>query len=108
MGIEPELIYFDGDKSGNDIDVAHKLFSSAIISGDDWNWGIFDDYPIHRSVKKFSADHNFVIRVNRAKWMLVSETELVIDFVNKVDSLLKDIVRAMKNFIKPFDSEVIC
>ena len=107
LGIEPDLFYFDNDKTGGDVSVAHELFPSATLSGDDWNWGIAEGYPIREPVKRFAAKHQFTLHLNRATWLLDRKAKSPTDYFNGTISCLKDMARAAKSFSKPSHSEVI-
>src|SRR4029450_1612329 len=39
FGIQPDVIYLDADKSGRELEICHRLFPKAILTGDDWFMG---------------------------------------------------------------------
>lgn len=100
LGIQPDLIYFDSDKTGKDIEVAHQLFPDAILTGDDWTWGIEQKYPIRVAVRTFAKDHGYHLVFNRATWALTrAPLKLSERIFNKV-SLVRDFVRALRRLVK--------
>ena len=38
LGVAPDLVYLDSDKSGVELEVCHELFPDAILCGDDWTY----------------------------------------------------------------------
>lgn len=101
LGIVPDLIYFDSDKTGKDIEIAHKLFPSALLTGDDWTWGngaIWRDkgYPIRKAVKEFARKHGYFLRTNRATWTLDQTGYSLTDYINSAVEVARD----FKQFIR--------
>ena len=70
IGVIPDLIFLDNDKTGNELDVAHELFPAAVLTGDDWTWGKDEDYPIQKSVKAFCLKHNYTYRHRDCTWVI--------------------------------------
>jgi len=99
IGIEPDLLYFDSDKVGDDIKIAHSLFPNAIIAGDDWTWGINDGYPIRNAVKEFIKENNYNVVSDKATWV-IKKTKL--NFKEKfynTSNKMRDLLRIIKNLI---------
>ncbi len=70
--IEPQLIYIDALKSEDDLWVAHQLFPSAILCGDDWTWR--DDegrYRMREHVERFVAEKGWEVRSQDATWVVL-------------------------------------
>lgn len=78
-GVSPELIYLDADKSGRELEVCHRLFPQATISGDDWWWGVDrwwhpdDGYRIRRPVREFCQRHGHYLKTDRHTWLIDRE-----------------------------------
>ncbi|MGI0501039.1 class I SAM-dependent methyltransferase [Limnospira platensis] len=70
LGVKPELIYFDSNKTLDYIDVCWQLFPNAILSGDDWTWGANQGFPVQNKVNDFCQRHGFSVQVKSATWML--------------------------------------
>ena len=76
LGLEPDLIYLDADKSGVEIEICHQLFPTAVITGDDWWWGTDfiwkpdAGYPIRKPVKQFCRRHGRFLRTNLHTWVI--------------------------------------
>lgn len=70
IGVMPDLIFFDSDKTGDDLDVAHELFPNAVLTGDDWTWVKDGDYPIRKAVKAFCLKHNYTYRHYACTWVI--------------------------------------
>lgn len=97
LAIQPDLIYFDSDKSGADIEVAYQLFPDAILTGDDWTWGIETGYPIRKAVKAFINKHNeYRIICDRATWVLTKGPIVWKEKINMIVGLAGDLRRMIK------------
>lgn len=70
LGIIPDLIFFDSDKSGKDLKVAHELFPNAVLTGDDWTWGEKGNYPIRHAVQSFCNQNGYNYKVKHATWLI--------------------------------------
>jgi len=76
IGVVPDLIYLDSDKTGLEIEICHRLFPNAIISGEDWWWGTDrwrdpdDGYPIRKPVREFCRQHNFYLKTKSHTWLI--------------------------------------
>lgn len=76
LGLQPDLIYLDADKSGREIEICHQLFPAAIISGDDWWWGTDllwrpdEGYPIRVPVQQFCRRHRQFLKTNLHTWVI--------------------------------------
>jgi hypothetical protein len=46
LGLRPDLVYLDTDKTGQEISLCEALFPEALISGDDWYWQDGRQFPI--------------------------------------------------------------
>lgn len=74
IGLRPDLIYLDSDKLGNEIELCHRLFPSAIMTGDDWGWtNESGEYAIRKPVKEFCRTHDRYLRVENATWVIDTE-----------------------------------
>jgi hypothetical protein len=103
LGIRPDLIYFDSDKEGKDIEVAHQLFPDAILTGDDWTWGREEGYPIRGSVRAFARDHGYQLVSSRSTWALVQDPLKFSERMYNATSFAEDLARASslgRNFTK--------
>ena len=70
-GIQPQLIYIDALKSEEDLRVAHDLFPSSILCGDDWNWPDEDGrFRMREYVERFAEEKGFPIEAEGATWLL--------------------------------------
>jgi hypothetical protein len=99
LGIRPDLVYFDSNKTGEDIEVAHKLFPGAILTGDDWTWGLEQGYPIREPVRAFASKYNYRIVSSRATWVLVQEPLKMSENINNLASIVRDCYRTLKKFV---------
>lgn len=69
-GIEPDVIYIDCDKKPDELEVSHKLWPDAHITGDDWHWSRTRGYPMRRVVEDFAQQHGFQVTADHATWIL--------------------------------------
>lgn len=100
LNLKPDLMYFDAEKDGMDIEVAHKLFPDAIIAGDDWTWGIDEGYPIRKAVRSFIKKYKYNVATNKATW-IIKKTNL--NFKDRFYNLLnnaRDLARKFKSYFK--------
>ena len=72
-GVVPDLMYFDNDKTLEDLNVAHELFPNAILSGDDWRWGADQGFPVQKAVNDFCKRMGFEVEARRATWVLTKK-----------------------------------
>ena len=78
-GVRPDLVYLDGDKTGHEIEVCHRLFPQAVLTGDDWFCGIDqfwqpdEGYPIRKSVREFCRNHHHQLLVDKSTWVISRE-----------------------------------
>ena len=99
LGVEPDLVFFDSNKTGEDIEVVHQLFPRAILTGDDWTWGLEHGYPIRESVRAFADNHGFNIVFDRATWVLLNRPLKFTEIVTNLMSFARDIARAVRDFV---------
>ena len=101
LDIQPDLIYFDSDKIGADIEIAYQLFPDAILTGDDWTWGIEQGYPIRKAVRAFAKDHHgYHIVSNRATWVLSQAPLKLTERLYITTTFARDFVRALRRLVK--------
>jgi hypothetical protein len=70
LGVIPDLVYLDSDKSGVELELCHELFPSAILCGDDWTYGADEGYPIRQPVREFCRRHGRYVRTKMATWII--------------------------------------
>lgn len=79
LGVQPDLVYLDGDKSGRELEVCHELFPNAILTGDDWFmgtdrfWNNDAGYPIRKPVRDFCQRHDRRLVVDKSTWMITAD-----------------------------------
>lgn len=69
-GVEPDVIYIDCDKKPDELEVSHKLWPNAHITGDDWHWSRTKGYPMRQVVNAFAEKHGFEVEAEWATWIL--------------------------------------
>jgi len=80
-GVQPDLIYLDGDKSGAELTLAQSLFPSALLAGDDWYFigaepkglATDEDYPIRKPVYAACANGDRYLLIDRSTWVILDE-----------------------------------
>ena len=70
MGIAPDVIYIDCNKKPDELEVSHKLWPDAHITGDDWHWSRTKGYPMRQIVYAFAEKNGFTVEAERATWVL--------------------------------------
>jgi hypothetical protein len=80
LGIQPDLIYLDADKTGRELEVCDRLFPGAILTGDDWFmgtdrfWSQPEDYPIRKPVLEFCRQRERHLLVDDMTWVISPES----------------------------------
>lgn len=69
--IEPDMIYIDAFKTGEDLRVAYEHFPNAILCGDDWLWpDETGKMVMQEAVKAFAEEHGMTVEDRRQSWIL--------------------------------------
>lgn len=69
-GVQPDAVYIDANKVGDDLRSAHQLWPNARLCGDDWTWGADQGYPMQTAVKEFVKDVGQRVEDRRATWLI--------------------------------------
>lgn len=78
-GVEPDIIFLDAMKTGEEIPVALNLWPDCLITGDDWTWQDDDGRnPIRSAVLEFVSDGAFCVAARRATWILESNDRQIL------------------------------
>lgn len=93
LGVVPDLIYLDADKSGREIPICHDLFATAVLTGDDWDWGESFGYPIRKPVREFCDSHQSHLMVDYCTWVISPEPP-------PIDYHVRQVVRQVRSFVK--------
>lgn len=70
LGLEPDLIYIDADKKGNEIAECDALFPDALIGGDDWNWSDGYGFPIRAPAYRSTRTRNRFLKHYGNTWLI--------------------------------------
>lgn len=70
LGVAPDLVYLDSDKSGVELEICRELFPHATLTGDDWTFGAAEGYPIRGPVESFCRRHGCHVRTKMATWII--------------------------------------
>ena len=71
IGVRPELIYFDNDKTMDDLYVCSDVFPDAVLTGDDWTWSNDNgDFVVRKAVLEFCESKNCKVEVSQASWII--------------------------------------
>ena len=69
--VYPDIIYFDADKEGRDIELAVSIFPESIICGDDYLWTDQNkEGPIVSCLEKMANRHQRTASNNGQSWIL--------------------------------------
>ncbi len=78
--IYPDIIYFDADKEGRDIELAVSIFPESIICGDDYLWTDQNkETPIMSCLEKIAIRHQKTTTKNGQSWILGSKKKNGLD-----------------------------
>ncbi len=105
LGIQPDLVYLDADKSGREIEICHKLFPAAVITGDDWWWGmdrrwrVDEGYPIRKPVKAFSKENDVFLKTSGHTWVLDDQPPTLSYQLTRPSYHLKSARRRLRGFL---------
>lgn len=70
LGLEPDMVYIDSDKKGEDIAVCDVLFPKALIGGDDWNWSDGYSFPIRSPASRSARGRARVMKHYGNTWLI--------------------------------------
>ena len=85
--VYPDIIYFDADKEGQDIELAISLFPSSIICGDDYLWTDQSKInPIMSCLEKLTKSNGRVIFKKGQSWILGTQIDSVTENDVKLNS----------------------
>lgn len=78
-GLQPDLIYLDADKSGEELLLCERLFPRALMAGDDWFWtdageryrGRDEEHPIRGPVRANAARRGGHLLVDQSTWVVL-------------------------------------
>jgi hypothetical protein len=71
MGVKPDLVYLDGNKTAGDLITAHQLWPKAILTGDDWAWNPEMGYPMRQVVTTFAAEFCYEVESQMETWHII-------------------------------------
>ena len=100
LGLQPQLVYFDSDKSGSGIAEAVRLFPDAVIAGDDWTWGRQGGYPIRAAVAEAARVTGRHIVTRRATWLLQDRPLTFEQRCGRMLSLVDDVSRPVREKLR--------
>ncbi len=100
LGLRPDVIYFDSDKTGSGMSEAATLFPDALIAGDDWTWGRRNGYPIRKSVNALARQTGRHVVVRRATWLLQTDPLTFRQRLEGGISGVKDVLRPIREKLK--------
>jgi hypothetical protein len=69
--VEPDMVYIDADKQPSDYMLAHQLFPTTVLCGDDWDWQ--DEgggYPVRGYAHHVAALRDCTVLAKDATWVL--------------------------------------
>ena len=100
IGIKPDIIYLDAEKTSEDIFLIVALFPKAVICGDDWNWvkNRFN-FPIRQGAYAAARFKKKKIKIRNNTWLLVDKLTFS-DRLYAAYTLLKDIINFLASFFK--------
>ena len=69
-GYTPEIIYLDANKSLDLLQLLHREYPDAILSGDDFIWKNNDRFPMQEAVINFSVKYNLKVSFLNHTWLI--------------------------------------
>jgi len=70
LGLRPDLVYLDADKTGTEIATCDVLFPDALIAGDDWNWTDGRTFPIRAPARHSASERRRQLKCVGTTWLL--------------------------------------
>lgn len=70
VGLQPDLIYVDADKKGDELPMCAELFPKALIGGDDWIWQDGRTFPIRGPVRATALRQQRVLKHVDQTWLI--------------------------------------
>lgn len=70
LGLQPELVFLDAGKQGEEIAVCDDLFPAALIGGDDWYFTDGTGFPLRTPTRASAARRGRVLKVFSNTWLI--------------------------------------
>ena len=70
LGVEPDIVYIDADKTSSLIYSAATYFPKSIICGDDWTWNEKEGFPVQKIVNEYAQLPKQRVIASGATWLL--------------------------------------
>jgi hypothetical protein len=101
-GVQPDILYIDSDKSLEELEMIAEVFPEATLTGDDWNWGMDQGFPVRKSLKRFAEHQGLHIRTRYTTWMATRQPptlqERVTDLICAIPANLQMIRKRFKRW----------
>lgn len=70
IGLRPDLIFIDADKSAIELKICDDLFQGAIVCGDDWLWSDGKGFPSQRPVQESAHRRGRILKCVSNTWLI--------------------------------------
>lgn len=70
LGLRPDLIYLDADKTGTELPICGELFPKALVGGDDWIWQDGRTFPIREAARSAARRQGRVLKRVDNTWLI--------------------------------------
>jgi len=100
LGLRPDLIFIDADKSGVEIAVCDDLFPEAVVCGDDWLWCDGRCYPSRQPVADSARRRGRVLKCVSNTWLIDDRPWTVAERMIWLRALPQSFVRRMTAWMR--------
>lgn len=100
LGLEPDLVYVDADKKGEEIALCNALFPNALIGGDDWNWSDGYSFPIRAPVLKSVRARGQFLKHYGNTWLIDDRPWSIRERVFQSQAAPRSAVQVMHSFVR--------
>jgi hypothetical protein len=101
LGVLPDLIYLDADKTGHELELGREYFPKALLGGDDWWYGRERGYPIRAAVQDYCKRHGAWIRRVKHTWILEHRTRDWASLGRELLDRTSDLVWHVRQMVRP-------
>ncbi len=70
IGLQPDLIFIDADKTASELSICDDLFPEAIVCGDDWLWCDGKRFPSQRPVWESARRRKRILKCVSNTWLI--------------------------------------
>lgn len=99
LGVVPDLIYIDTDKTGSEIALCDELFPEALIAGDDWNWSDGHGFPVREPARESARKRHRTLKTYWNTWLIDDRPWTIRERLNRLRLSPRSILQVCRALI---------